>query len=315
MGACGLDILSQAIKVNVKGVLMGKYVMLGGELVESEKARVFADDRGFLYGDGLFETVRCYQGRVYRLDDHLERLAKSAAFLKMDVRDLIEKLPSWIGKLLEVNELADARIRITVTRGRHSGILELAGSTELTTHLAAWPMPVIPAERYEKGIKLVTAGVPLFSGDPLTRHKTLNYLPYLLARDQAREAGGDEALLLDEKSNVAECSTANLFMVKHRALFTAPLIAPILPGVTRKAILELACEQGLTVREEFFSSLALISAEEVFISNSVQEIVPVCELDGRILGEGRPGPMTRALMQSYKQALTPVPRHLKIAEE
>ncbi|HUT54663.1 MAG TPA: aminotransferase class IV [bacterium] len=278
------------------------WALLNGEMVEAGNARVSVDDRGFILGDGLFETMRAYGGRLFRLAAHLERLYASGAAFNIRLPWPPEQMAGMAGRLLEKNGLDSARVRITVTRGRHSGAMSLAPTESPTLFISAEPLSDQIAARAERGIKLMTAAVRFSENNPTFRHKTLNRLPHLAARTQAEAAGGDEALILDERGNAACCSTGNIFALQYGQLFTPPLTGPILPGITRGVILRLAAEENIPIRENYFSPLILAGADEAFMTNSIQEIVPVVEANHRPVGSGRPGPVASMLLEKYRKA-------------
>jgi branched-chain amino acid aminotransferase len=278
------------------------FVILNGGLLDAEQAALRIDDRGFLLGDGLFETMRAYDGRVFRLEAHLERLARSRAAFRLDEDYPPAELAQLVERLLAANELADARVRITLTRGRHAGGMYLYPASPLLLITAA-PMPA--AGPASAGLTLAYVGVRFSEHNPIFRHKTLNRLPHLLARTEAAQAGADEALILDERGNVATASTGNLFAVYRGQLFTPPLAAPILPGITRAEVLRLARSEGIPIREDFFSPLMLAGVAEAFLANSVSEIVPIVKVDANPIGSGQPGPVTATLQKLYRALVQP----------
>ncbi|MFO8058705.1 MAG: aminotransferase class IV [bacterium] len=277
------------------------YIVLNGKLVEKEKACLPVDDRGFLLGDGVFETMRSYGRKLFRYEDHLKRLENACHALSLNP-PASHELDSMIGELFKKNELDSARVRLTVTRGRHTGGMGLYNSEESTLIITAEPLPPALLERDRPPVSLAGADVYFTNDNPIYKHKTINRLPHLSARTQAEKKGADEALILDHMGNVACTSTGNLFAVQYEQLFTAPLTGPVLPGITRKTVLELAREEGIPLREDFFSPLLPASADELFMTNSVQEIVPVVKVNDTQVGSGRPGPVTLKLMDKYRQA-------------
>jgi len=276
------------------------YVVINGDYVTAEEARVPVDDRGLLLGDGLFETMRSYNGTVFRLEDHLTRLFNSCRALNINLSWSRDELFAMIAGLMEKNDAPDARVRLTVTRGAHKGGMNLAPQEAPTLIITAEPMPE-GLGREAAGVSLAVSDVRFSENNPLFRHKTLNRLPHLWARQQAADAGADEALVLDERGNAATCTTGNVFLVQHDQLFTPPLTGPVLPGVTRKAVLEIAMAEGVGARQDFFSPLVFASAEEAFMTNSVREIVPVLSVDGRPVGSGGPGPLTVRFQKLYAE--------------
>lgn len=277
------------------------WVIMGGEPVEMDRAGVGVDDRGLLLGDGLFETMRACQGRVFRIERHLERLELSLRAFDLAIPWSLAQLQEMIESLIEKNGLESARIRLTVTRGAHKGSMSLEPPDSPTLLVTADPVRENPGIEDGPGITLAFADVRFSENNPTFRHKTLNRLPHLLARTEARRAKADEALILDERGNVATCSTGNIFAVHSNQLFTPPLTGPILPGITREAILEIARDQGIPIREDFFSPLMLAGADEVFMTNSVTEIAPVTSVNHRQVGSGKAGPIALKLSRGYKE--------------
>lgn len=283
------------------------HIHVNGQLLPAHGPAVSALDRGLLYGDGLFETVRAYGGKPFLLDEHLERMAASARALRIAERLDTALIASGVAELLEANGLAsgdaDAYIRINLTRGLHTGALTLEPAAEPTVTVIARPLSPPPRERYERGIACITATIRRNADSPLPRHKTLNYLEGLLAKTEARDAGADDALLLDTDGRVAEGASSNLFIARDGALATPPLDAPILPGITRGLVLRLAADLGIDAAERPIQPDELRDADEIFLTSSVAEIVPVRALDGRPVGDGAPGPLVRRLHEAYQEAV------------
>ena len=282
-----------------------RFIHVNGHLVRADAPAVTALDRGFLYGDGLFETVRAYGGRPFLLDEHLARLAGSAAELRVAERLDTEPVARGVAELLDANGLAeaDAYIRITLTRGIHTGALTLEPAAEPTVAIIARPLHLPPPERYERGVALVTASARRNADSTLPRHKTLNYLESLLAKTEAKQAGADDALLLNTRGEIAEAASSNLFIVRDGALATPPIEAAILPGITRRQVLRIARELGIAAAERPIPPDELLAADEVFLTNAIVEVLPVRALDGHPIGDGRPGPLTRRLHAAYRDAV------------
>ena len=274
---------------------------VNGRLVPADAPAISALDRGLLYGDGLFETIRAYGGKPFLLDDHLARLAASAAELRIAERLDTAPIARGVAELLEANRLdGDAYIRITLTRGIHAGALTLEPAAEPTIAIVARPLHPPPPERYDQGITAIIATVRRNADSPLPRHKTLNYLESLLAKTEAKDRGADDAILLDTRGEVAEAASSNLFLVSGARLVTPPLDAAILPGITRRQVLRLAAEAGIAAAERPVLPDELRSADEVFLTNAVVELLPVRSIDGQPVGDGLPGPTTRQLLTAYR---------------
>jgi branched-chain amino acid aminotransferase len=270
-------------------------VWLNGEFVPREEAMVSAFDRSFLYGDGLFETVRAYAGTPFKLAGHLKRLAASGEALGIVPPD---GLADAATELIERNGLSDAYVRITVSRGTHAGALAPDEPLAPTVLIEAKPLHPYPAELYERGAALTVSSLAHDSASPLRRHKTTSYLVSILAKREAKERGVDEALLLDPAGNVAEGATSNVFCVRGGELLTPSLDLNILPGLTRATVIDLARGAGIAVREERFGLAALTSANEAFLTNSLMEVMPVRFVDDHAFAPA-PGPVTQSLAAAY----------------
>jgi branched-chain amino acid aminotransferase group I len=269
------------------------WVYLNGELVEAERAVLPALDRGLLYGYGLFETMRSYGGRVFRLAEHYRRLEAGADLLAMSVPLTLTALETAVDATLARNGLPDARLRLTVTAGPEDG----GGSSVV---LLAREVTEYPPELRQRGMTAVLSGVRRNETSPLARVKSLNCLDNLLAREEARRSGAGEALLLNTRGFIAEGATSNVFLVRDGTLLTPAVEAGALPGITRQVVLDLAGEGGVAVEEADVSQGALAAADEAFLTNSVMEVMPLVSVDGRPVGTGRPGPLTERLAALYR---------------
>jgi len=280
---------------------MEEIVYVNGALVPRQEARISPFDRGFLYGYGLFETMRSYGGCVFRLDRHLARLTRSAEKLglasELDTCDLEQS----IYQTLKANKLANARIRLTVSAGEGEMTPDPSILKEPTVLIMAKSYAPYPKRKYEEGFKAVVSSIRLNSQSPLSRTKSTNYLNNILARREASAAAVDEALMLNERGFVAEGSTSNIFLVVAGKLITPSEESGILPGITREAILELAHTLGIEAVEGEIPLAGLFQAEEAFLTNSLIEVMPLSEVDGNPIGSGRPGPVTRRLMAAYRE--------------
>ncbi|MFW6158205.1 MAG: aminotransferase class IV [Planctomycetota bacterium] len=273
-------------------------VYLNGEFVERDVAAVSAFDRGVLYGDGLFETVRAYGGQPFDLGEHLARLAGSAAFLGIPFPGR-EPIAGAVRELIDRNGLGDAYVRVTLTRGEHTGALVPDEPGEPTVLVEARELHPYPAELYERGADVIVSSLAHDSRSPLRAHKTTNYLLSIVAKREAAGRGALEAVLLDPAGHVCECATSNIFCVRGGALFTPPLDLNILPGITRSRVIELARAGGTAVREERFTADDLRAADEAFVTNSLMEVLPVRSVGGVRLSAA-PGPVTRSLRAAYR---------------
>ncbi|RKQ88558.1 branched-chain-amino-acid transaminase [Brockia lithotrophica] len=280
------------------------WVFVDGDFVSKEEAKLSVYDHGLLYGDGVFEGIRAYEGKVFRLREHMERLYASAHAILLEVPYSLEDFEEIVLETLRRNELATGYIRIVVTRGRGDLGLDPRSCPRASVVVIAEPLALFPKELYEKGIRLFTVAVRRPRQDILPPQvKSLNYLNNVYAKVQARRAGYDEALLLNTEGYVTEGSGENIFVVKDGALLTPPPWVGILKGITRAAVLELAKERGIPAREEVLTLTDVYTADEVFLTGTAAEIVPVVEVDGRTIGAGKPGPITGELLEAFR-ALT-----------
>jgi len=281
---------------------MGAAVLwVNGQYVSRDEPAVRADDRGVLYGDGFFDTLRLYRRAPLRLSQHLERLRRSCHRFSITL-DLAEgEVSDVLAELLSRSGLADASARITVTRGAHAGELGLPASSHPTVIVEVRPLVLPPRQWYEEGVRLHVAPFPVSAQHPLAGHKSLNYFLFLAARDAARRAGADEALLLDPGGHVVEAATSNVFCVRAGSLRTPPLEPGALPGVTRRAILHRCAAQGLACREVPLPLAEVAKSDEVFLTNSVAEVLPVAAIDDHRLPPAVPGPVTSTLQRLYRQ--------------
>jgi len=280
------------------------WVFVDGDFVPKEEAKLSVYDHGLLYGDGVFEGIRAYEGKVFRLREHMERLYASAHAILLEVPYTLEDFEEIVLETLRRNELATGYIRILVTRGRGDLGLDPQSCPRASVVVIAEPLALFPKELYEKGIRLFTVAVRRPRQDILPPQvKSLNYLNNVYAKVQARRAGYDEALLLNTEGYVTEGSGENIFVVKDGVLLTPPPWVGILKGITRAAVLELAKERGIPVREEVLTLTDVYTADEVFLTGTAAEIVPAVEVDGRTIGAGKPGPVTGELFEAFR-ALT-----------
>jgi branched-chain amino acid aminotransferase len=277
--------------------MSGPWVWLDGALVRENAARISPADRGFLLGDGLFETLRAYGGRPFRLAEHLARLEAGGARIGLE---LPGDLRDAVAVTLEANDLEEAAVRITVSRG--------VADPGLAPPLEAEPTVLVTARAYHPRPEWYTHGIAAsFASGRVDEHrasaglKQLGYLDGVLALREARAAGAEDALLLDTEGHVAEGAASNLFMLAGGVLRTPPLSCGILPGITRAVVLELAAARGLATREEPLTPAAVSTAEEAFLTSSLRELVPLTRLSGRALGNGSPGATTRALLEDYRR--------------
>lgn len=278
---------------------MSEKIFLNGQLTPAQQGYLSVFDAGFLHGAGLFETMRAYNGVVYRLDQHLDRLIGSAGQLLIPVAGDRNFLRQAVEQTVQANQLTEARVRLTISRGSlHDDPNEETSGTVLVTASALVPYP---AEYYHNGMMVLLSALRLNSADPVARHKSTNYLSRLLALRKAREMGAGEALCFSETNHLAEGCISNVFLVRQGKLLTPSLQEPILPGITRAAILELAEAEKIPLSEQTLTIDDLLAAEEVFLTNSIMEVMPVCRIEKHEVGQAKTGALTKWLAQLYTQ--------------
>lgn len=268
-------------------------VFLNGEFVPAERATVSVLDRGFLYGDGLFETMRVHRGQPFCWDAHLERFERGAAFLKIQLRYTREQLLAAALKLIETNQLQDAVLRLMLSRGPGARGYSPRGANTPTTVITLHPLPVPPVS-----VRLLTSTLRVAAGDPFAPYKIANRLAHIMARAEAEERGADEALLLNTNGHVAETASGNIFWIKRGVVCNPPDDAGALHGITRGVVRELCGELGLLLESREATVNQLWKAEGVFVTGSVSGIVPVASLDGALV----PSSLLIEKLQSAYQA-------------
>jgi branched-chain amino acid aminotransferase len=280
---------------------MDQLVYVNGKFLPQSEAKVSVFDHGLLYGDGVFEGIRAYNGRVFKLDRHLERLFQSAKAIDLKIPLSKEELAKIILDTCRKNEIKEGYIRPIITRGPGDlGLDPRKCKTGPSIIVIAQPSINLLGKAYDRGLKVVTSSyrrVPPQSLSPSI--KSLNYLNNILAKIEANQYGADEALLLDIHGYVSEASAENIFIVRNHTIVT-PFTSTNLPGVTREAVLELAPGLGLETKEQFFTLYDVWAADEAFITGSAAEVAPVVEVDGRSIGDGKPGPTTKKIMKAFR---------------
>ncbi|GAB4312407.1 MAG: branched-chain-amino-acid transaminase [Candidatus Sumerlaeia bacterium] len=284
---------------------MGLTIYLDGKFVDEQDAKISVFDHGLLYGDGVFEGIRLYNGCVFRLRQHLERMFESAHYMMLTIPHSIGEMEEIVAETCRRNHLKNGYIRLVVTRG--------TGTLGLSPWLC--PKPVVfciasniqlyPEEYYRDGLAVAT--VPTRRNIPEIvnpRVKSLNYLNNIFAKIEARNAGCMEAIMLNPDGYVAECTGDNIFIVKKGALFTPPTYMGALRGITMDAIIELAKKARIQVHETPLTLFEIYNADEMFLTGTAAEVIPVVKADARVIGTGKPGPITKKLIQSFR-ALAP----------
>jgi branched-chain amino acid aminotransferase len=274
-----------------------EWVSLNGRLMPAERAQVSVFDSGLMQGIGLFETMRAYNGVVFRLQRHLDRLGTSARKLGWSVLPDPDELRENIDQVVGATEHEDTRVRLTVTTGtlRPSG----QDSPELTVIAAASPGAKYPDECYTKGVTVLVSGYRQGPSDPTAGHKTTSYFSRLASLREAHAQGAFESIWCSYEESVAEGSISSIFIVQDERLLTPPLETPVLPGITRATVIELAVELAIPVREQELSLEDLREADEVFLTNSLMEIVPVVRVGRDPIANEKPGETTAALYEAY----------------
>jgi branched-chain amino acid aminotransferase len=281
---------------------MGPQVYIGGKLYDKADAKISVFDHGLLYGDGVFEGIRAYSGRVFRLDQHVRRLYESARGIHLQIPISQEQMAAAIKDTLAHNKLVDAYIRVVITRGAGSLGLDPRKTTDPQVIIITDHISLYPEELYEHGLEIITAATTRNHPNAVNpRIKSLNYLNNILAKMEGTQAGCLEALMLNHKGELAECTGDNIFVVKAGELHTPSKDSGILEGITRAAVIELAQAAGFPVIERTMDRLDVYNADECFLTGTAAELIPVVKCDGRAIGSGKPGAITRQLRQAFQK--------------
>lgn len=281
---------------------MGLIIYVDGSFVAEEEAKLSVFDHGLLYGDGVFEGIRAYYGRVFRLQAHIDRLYDSARSINLDPGLTKEEMTWVVLETCRRNNLRDAYIRLVVTRGKGDLGLDPRKCSRASVFCIAAAIELYPAELYEKGLEVVTLGTRRNAPDALDpRIKSLNYLNNIIAKMEATRAGAPEGLFLNKEGYVAEATGDNIFIIKDGDLITPPPFVGLLEGVTRNTVMELAAGAGIPVYEKVFTRHDVYTADECFLTGTAAELIPVVKADGRLIGTGQPGPITRDLIVMFRE--------------
>lgn len=281
---------------------MSLQIYISGEFHDKENAKISVYDHGLLYGDGVFEGMRSYSGKVFRLEQHLDRLYESALAICLAIPISKEQMALDVNKTLQVNSLTNAYIRLVVTRGSGSLGLDPYRTSNPQVIIIADSISLYPEEHYQNGLKIITAATVRSHPAALSpRVKSLNYLNNIMAKIEGLQAGCVEALMLNHKGEVAECTGDNIFIVKNGTILTPPKDAGILEGITRNAILDLAKEHGFVAHQATLTRHDLFVADECFLTGSAAEVIPVVSIDSRMIGQGKVGAVTTKLMAAFKK--------------
>lgn len=284
-------------------MMKNEQVFFNGEFLPLDEARIPVDDRAVLFGDSIFETIRGYRGRPFRLDRHLERLRDGCRLLRLHLQYSDDDLAHAVERLVTENGLdgdGDAYIRVTVTGGPPEGPKGLEHSGPPGLFILARPYAGYPEEMYRRGISLIISGMKKNSSSMLSSLKSANYLDSLLARQEALDQGADDAVLTTHAGNLAEATSSNLFMFREGNLMTPDVGCGFLPGVTREAVIGLCRDIGVTCTPVMAGIDVLLSSSEVFLTNSLMEIMPARSIARKPVGKACPGPVTIKLQQAYR---------------
>ncbi len=277
-------------------------IYIDGEFLPKAAAKVSVFDHGLLYGDGVFEGIRSYNGRVFKLDEHLERLYDSAKSIMLQIPIPIETMKEQVLETLRLNQLTEAYIRLIVTRGVGDLGLDPDKCPKPTIIIIADKITLYPPKFYEEGLEIVTVSIRRNYAEAINpRIKSLNYLNNILAKIEGKQAGAEEVLMLNAEGYVVECSGDNIFWIKNEVLVTPPVHMGILEGVTRNSVIDLAREAGMQVEERVFTRHDLYIADECFLTGTAAEVIPVVKIDQRPIGDGQPGKITQKLIDAFRQ--------------
>ncbi|OAJ72567.1 branched-chain amino acid aminotransferase [Brevibacillus sp. SKDU10] len=277
-------------------------IYLNGEFVEKENAKISVYDHGFLYGDGIFEGIRVYNGNIFRLQEHIERLYESALSIMLVIPMKIEEMMDAVVETVRKNELRDAYIRLVISRGDGDLGLDPRSCKRANIVIIVEQLRLFPQELYETGLKIVTVPTRRNKPDALNpKIKSLNYLNNVMVRMEASMANVSEALMLNSEGYVTEGSGDNIFLVKKGVIYTPPTYLGALDGITRQAIMDIARELGYVVKEEPFTRHDVYIADEVFLTGTAAEVISVSEVDARVIRDGKPGPVTKQLLEEFRR--------------
>jgi branched-chain amino acid aminotransferase len=283
---------------------MAQWIYLNGNYVQKENAMISVYDHGFLYGDGIFEGIRIYNGNIFKCRQHLDRLYDSAKSIMLDIPLSYEDMKSVLIETVRRNELRDGYIRLVVSRGPGDLGLDPRRSPKANVIIIVEQLAIYPEEAYLNGLKTVSVSTRRNIPDALNpKIKSLNYLNNILVKIQANLAGVGEAIMLNSQGFVAEGSSDNIFIIKRGVVFTPPCYCGALEGITRAAIIEICQKVGIPIKEEPFTLHDVYVADEVFFTGTAAEVIAVREVDARIIGEGKAGPITTRLLKEFRSVV------------
>jgi branched-chain amino acid aminotransferase len=288
-------------------------VYIDGELVPKSQAKVSVFDHGFLYGDGVFESILVTNGLAFKLKEHIDRLYDSAKVICLDIPMSKEEMIKTVVEVVRANGFKDAYVRLIVTRGVGDLGLDPRKCQKPTIVVIVDKIKLYGEEALSRGLTAIISSVRRDRVDATTHEvKSMNYLNNILAKLEANAAGADEAIMLDDRGFVSEGTADNVFMVKNGVIYTPPRTSGVLPGITRARVMKLAEELGYKVVEKDITPAELLTADEVFLTGTAAGTVPVTKIAGRIIGDGKPGPITKKLTERFKQLLEDPSEGVKI---
>ena len=277
-------------------------IYIDGQFYDKENAKISVFDHGLLYGDGVFEGIRFYNGRVFRLDEHIDRLFDSARAIALNIGMDKSAVIEATLETIRQNNLQDGYIRLVVTRGVGDLGLNPMLCPKASLFIIASKITLYSADKYENGLDVVTCAtrrIPHGALSPMV--KSLNYLNNVMAKIEAQNAGAGEGLMLNEQGFVSECTGDNIFIIKNGVITTPPISAGALAGVTRSVVFDLASEFGIPIHEPMMTRYDIFTADECFLTGTAAEIIPAVKLDTRLIGDGKPGPITRRLITRFRE--------------
>lgn len=281
---------------------MSELVYVDGKFVEKEKAVVSVFDHGLLYGDGVFEGIRAYNGKVFKLEEHIDRLYDSAKAILLNIHVTKEEMGQIVVDSCAQNGITDGYIRLVVTRGVGDLGLNPYLCKQASIICIAANIQLYPQKYYTEGLKIVTVPQTRNFHEALNpRIKSLNYLNNVLAKIEAIQAGVVEAMMLNTQGYVAECTGDNIFILRKGILYTPNIASGALEGITRETVIDLAKRRGIEVREDFITRFDVYTADEIFLTGTAAEVIPVVEVDSRSIGDGEVGELSKLLIEDYKK--------------
>jgi branched-chain amino acid aminotransferase len=281
---------------------MTQWIYMNGKYVTKEQAQVSVYDHGYLYGDGIFEGIRVYNGNIFRCKEHLDRLYDSAKSIMLNIPLSYQQMQDALVETIQRNELKDGYIRLIVSRGPGDLGLDPTRSPKASVVIIIEQLSIYPEEAYLNGLNTISVSTRRNIPDAINpKIKSLNYLNNILVKIQANLSGVGEAIMVNSQGFVAEGSSDNIFIIKRGIVYTPPCYCGALEGITRGAIMDICKREGIELREEPFTMHDVYVADEVFFTGTAAEVIPVRQVDGRVIGEGKAGPITTKLLKSFRE--------------